>query len=493
MIEIIRNCKTSIYFQSTHSRKDSESVNTTPIIMEDKYYTRMIKVLIFMIDFFFIEIAFTMVKYLGFASGVSNLKYTSFFLIFSLIWVIAGFVNEIYRINKFSLIRSIGRNLLSTILLHLMLLMTIVFSVDFYQFSLKFYVTIYTLTGFFIVIVRTAFKLTCKYFEFSGFEQRKVIIVGTTRSGKALFDFFKSHDFSRYQFKGFFDDRPNTKLIDAELIKGKLNDIETFCKEEDIGEIYFALSSRHEKTIKLLSQFCDDNFIYLRIVPDFSKAVADHYNVYLFDSVPVFTPRSEPLGITLNAAVKRAFDIAFSATVILAIFPIVVPIIAVAIRLDSNGPIIFKQLRRGRKNKLFECYKFRTMKIDADHHTQATKDDPRVTRVGRFLRKSNLDELPQFVNVLLGNMSVVGPRPHISKQDEYAKIIGKYKFRHFVMPGITGYAQVNGFRGETKEPALMEKRVEYDVKYMENWSLLLDVKIILQTIWLMLRGQKGAY
>jgi len=150
-------------------------------------------------------------------------------------------------------------------------------------------------------------------------------------------------------------------------------------------------------------------------------------------------------------------------------------------------------MRRGKKNTLFECYKFRTMKTGANSTAQAVRNDSRVTRVGKFLRKSNLDELPQFVNVLRGDMSVVGPRPHISKQDEYAKTIVKYPFRYFVTPGITGYAQVNGFRGETSEPSLMEKRVEYDLKYMENWSMSFDLKIILQTIWLMFRGQNNAY
>ena len=192
-------------------------------------------------------------------------------------------------------------------------------------------------------------------------------------------------------------------------------------------------------------------------------------------------------------ASKRLFDILFSLTIILGVFPIAVPLIALAIRLDSKGPIIFRQMRRGKKNKLFECYKFRTMHVGSNASEQASKDDSRITRVGRFLRKSNLDELPQFVNVLLGNMSVVGPRPHISKQDEYAKTIHKYPFRCFITPGITGYAQVSGYRGETKEPSLMEKRVEYDLKYMENWSLLFDLKIIGQTVWLMFRGQKNAY
>jgi putative colanic acid biosysnthesis UDP-glucose lipid carrier transferase len=461
--------------------------------MEDKYYSRLIKVFIFLMDFCFIQIVFIVVKSLGISEGISNLRYTSFILIFSLIWTIAGFANGIHRINKFSMIRSVGKNLFSTVGLHALILALVVLAVDYYRFELKFFMTVYLMTTFAIMCARAAFKLTWKYFEFSGFHQRKVIIVGATRSGKALFDFFKSHNYTRYHFKGFFDDHSSTPFVNRDLIQGKLADIETFCKQEDIQEIYFALPLRFEKTIQALSKFADDNFIYMRIVPDFSKAVTQGYNVFLFDSIPVFTPRNEPLSISLNAGIKRLFDIAFSLFVILFIFPFVVPLITLAIRLDTNGPIIFKQLRRGKKHKLFECYKFRTMQQHAAPNIQATENDPRITRVGRFLRKSNLDELPQFVNVLLGNMSVVGPRPHISIQDSYAPLIANYKFRLFVTPGITGYAQVNGFRGETKETSLMAKRVEYDIKYMENWSLSLDIKIIFQTIWLMLRGQKNAY
>jgi putative colanic acid biosynthesis UDP-glucose lipid carrier transferase len=210
--------------------------------------------------------------------------------------------------------------------------------------------------------------------------------------------------------------------------------------------------------------------------------------------MPILTTRKEPLGVSINAALKRAFDIAFSLTVILTVFPFVVPIIAFAIRLNSKGPIIFKQLRPGKKNKLFECYKFRTMAVNTSSEFQATKNDPRVTSVGKFLRKTNLDELPQFINVLLGNMSVVGPRPNmVSQLEEYSRKIESYRVRHFVTPGITGYAQVNGFRGETREEGLMEKRVEYDVMYLENWSLSLDIKIIFLTVWNMFRGEKSAY
>ena len=461
--------------------------------MEDKYYSRLIKMSIYLIDIFCIQIVFSLVNQTHITQGISDLKYTSFFVIFSLIWTIAGFVNEVHRINKFSLIRNIGRTLFSTLFIHLILLMGIVACFPPYQFALKFFVVIYTLTVFLIMGVRVMYKLTWKYFEFSGFDQRKVVIVGATRSGKALYDFFVSHDFKRYHFKGFFDNHPERSFVKKELITGTIAEVEEFCIRENISEIYFALPLRYETLIQNLSKFADDNFIYLRIVPDFCNAVSERYNVFLFDAIPVFTRRNEPLGISINAGIKRLFDIGFSLGVILLIFPLIVPIIAICIRMDSPGPIIFKQLRRGKKNILFECYKFRTMKINCAPDRQATKDDPRITRVGRFLRKTNLDELPQFVNVLLGNMSVVGPRPHISKQDEYSRIIKKYKFRSFVTPGITGYAQVNGFRGETREPSQMEKRIEYDVKYMENWSLTLDIKIIWQTIWNMLRGQKNAY
>lgn len=461
--------------------------------MEDKYYSRLIRILIFIIDFNLIQIVFRMVNEMGYSSGIPAISLTTFVLIFSLTWIIAGLANESYRINKFSSLHMIFKNLLTTQVLHALLISTITVFLDIYRFDLYFFVTLYLLMTIVIMSSRIAFKIIWRYLEFMAIEHRNVIIIGTTRSGKALYDFFTSHEYSRYLCKGFFDDHPDHRLVSPELVKGKWQDIQAFCKSEDISEIYFALSHQDDDMIAELSKFADNNFIYLRIVPEFSKSVAENYNVFLFDSVPVFTPRNEPLGISLNAALKRIFDILFSAVVIIGIFPLVVPVIALAIRLDSKGPIIFKQMRRGKKNTLFECYKFRTMRVDANPTQQAMKNDSRVTRVGKFLRKSNLDELPQFVNVLRGNMSVVGPRPHISKQDEYAKTIVKYPFRYFVTPGITGYAQVNGYRGETNEPSLMEKRVEYDLKYMENWSMSFDLKIIGQTIWLMFRGQNNAY
>ncbi len=196
----------------------------------------------------------------------------------------------------------------------------------------------------------------------------------------------------------------------------------------------------------------------------------------------------------VNAQIKRLFDILFSGLVLLVLSVSLFPVIALLIKIDSSGPILFRQLRPGRNNRLFWCYKFRTMKVNDQIEVQASKNDTRITRIGAFLRKTSLDELPQFFNVLIGDMSVVGPRPNMQNQLlYYSKHIPEYPIRHTITPGITGYAQVSGFRGETKELYLMKKRVEYDLEYMQNWSLSFDIKIIWLTILNMIKGEENAY
>lgn len=461
--------------------------------MEDRYYSRLIKVAIFIFDFFIISIAFALTRKLGFGIEIPQEQLNSFLLVFSLCWIISGF-EKIYHLNKFSLLRTISTHLLSILVVHVALITAILYALKSFMIDINFLICVYVLTVVFIMASRVAYKFVSKYFEFSGFDQRRFIIIGATTAGKAIQNFFVSHNLTRYQFRGFFDDDTNSAQVHQTLIKGGIADVKEFCVKENIDEIYFALPLTQKELFQSISKFADDNCIYLRIAPDFNGVVKDNFNVMMYDSMPVLTTRREPLGVSLNASLKRMFDVVFSLMVILTVFPFIVPLIALAIRLDSKGPIIFKQLRPGKKNKLFECYKFRTMTVNKNTEYQATKHDPRVTRVGKFLRKTNLDELPQFVNVLLGNMSVVGPRPNmVSQLEEYSRKIDRYKVRHFVTPGITGYAQVNGYRGETREPGLMEKRVEYDVMYLENWSLSLDIKIIFLTVWNMVKGEKKAY
>ena len=204
---------------------------------------------------------------------------------------------------------------------------------------------------------------------------------------------------------------------------------------------------------------------------------------------------SEPLDMPVNKALKRGFDFVFSLVVLLTIFPVLYLIVAIAIKITSPGPVFFKQLRTGLDGKDFWCYKFRSMRVNkGSDKLQATKDDPRKTKLGDFLRKTNIDEIPQFINVFIGDMSVVGPRPHMLKHTEdYSELIDNYMDRHQVKPGITGLAQVRGFRGETKELHQMANRVRLDVFYIQNWSLVLDLRIIYRTVKNVVDGEKMAY
>lgn len=460
--------------------------------MEGRNHLSFAKVMIFIIDCWLIHFAFDLVKYQGMDLGTPELQFTTFYLVFSLTWIASGFLNKIYRLDTISVIQIISVNLFNAFLTHIILMVLVFMTFDVFAIKFRTLIWLYSLSILFITSTRIAYKLVRKYLEFSGFETRDIVIVGITASGKALHDFFMKNPTNGYRFRGFFhgEEVPAYK----HLTIGGLDSIKSYCVKNNIDEIYFALPLTHQHLCRELNRFADDQLIHFRIAPDFGYLVANQGDTFMLDTVPVHTTRRQPLGMLANAYLKRTFDIIFSLTVICTVFPIVFPIIALAIRLDSEGPILFKQLRPGKRNKLFECYKFRTMKVNNNTELQASKNDSRITRVGAFLRKSNLDELPQFFNVLFGNMSVVGPRPNlVSHLEEYSKKMPSYKIRHFVTPGITGYAQVNGLRGETREPGLMEKRVEYDVNYLENWSLVLDLKIIWLTVWNMVRGDKKAY
>jgi len=459
--------------------------------MEGRNHSSIAKVMIFIIDCWLIHLAFDLVRVQGMDLGMPEIQFTTFYLVFSLTWIASGFLNKIYRLDSISIVQVISVNLFNAFLTHVILMILVFFTFNVFAIHIRTLIWLYALSIAFITATRIAYKLVRKYLEFSGFETRNVVIVGITGSGKALHEFFAQNPSNGYRFKGFFsgEDVPAYK----HLTVGGLDNIKEYCNKNGIDEIYFALPPSHQHLLRELARYADDQLIHFRIAPDFSN-IASRGNTFMMNSVPVHTTRRQPLGMLANSYLKRTFDILFSMIVICVVFPIIFPIIAMAIRIDSEGPIFFKQVRPGKRNKLFECYKFRTMKVNINTELQASKNDSRITRVGAFLRKSNLDELPQFFNVLFGNMSVVGPRPNlVCHLEEYSKKIQDYKIRHFITPGITGYAQVNGLRGETREPGSMEKRVEYDVSYLENWSLILDLKIIWLTVWNMVRGDKKAY
>jgi Undecaprenyl-phosphate glucose phosphotransferase len=268
-----------------------------------------------------------------------------------------------------------------------------------------------------------------------------------------------------------------------------------YVEQNRIEEIYSTILPDQSLQVEQLVLAAEQKCIRVKFVPDFSRQVDERFYISFVEDFPIITLRRDPLDQINNRFKKRLFDVVFSSLVIILILSWLTPILAILIKLESKGPVFFKQKRSGRDNEPFWCLKFRSMRVNNyKEELQATKDDPRITRIGAFIRKTSLDEMPQFFNVFLGQMSVIGPRPHMLKHtEEYSKIIDKFMVRHLVKPGITGWAQVNGYRGETRDVMEMEGRVRADVWYIENWSFGLDVKIIIMTIINMIRGEENAF
>jgi len=274
------------------------------------------------------------------------------------------------------------------------------------------------------------------------------------------------------------------------MLKGSIDELANFVIDHNIDEIYCSLEDLTKAEVKQIIEFADNNFIRLKILPDYGGFMYRKVNIDFYDNMPVMSFRKMPLDEMVNRIIKRSFDMVVSSLVILFILSWLFPIIALLVRISSKGPVFFKQKRSGKNNSDFWCYKFRSMYVNHDaDKLQAKRGDSRITPIGAFIRKTSIDEFPQFINVLYGDMSIVGPRPHMVKHtEEYAQVIEKYMVRHFVKPGITGLAQAKGFRGETSDSQMMKNRVRLDLIYIENWTLWFDVKIILLTIKAAFKG-----
>lgn len=265
--------------------------------------------------------------------------------------------------------------------------------------------------------------------------------------------------------------------------------------KNNVNELYIVSKPDLISDLNYFFELGDKHCMRLKFVPDFSLISKKHFSSSHLDNFHVIKPRYEPLQNAYNRLIKRIFDIVFSSLVIVFILSWLYPLLAFLIKRQSKGPVLFRQMRTGKKNEPFWCYKFRSMYINiGDESQQAQKEDARVTPIGKFLRRSSLDELPQFFNVLMGNMSVVGPRPHMIKHtSDYNDHINNFMVRHFVKPGITGLAQVSGLRGETKRVSDMVRRVNKDIEYVQRWSLIKDIKICFLTVIVTLKGDKNAF
>lgn len=324
--------------------------------------------------------------------------------------------------------------------------------------------------------------------------KKKIVFIGYNELSDTIVEHFAQQK-KTVVVKGYFDYKKNEKLIEHLPFLGKVEECFTYAVENGVAEIFCTISPEKFPEIYKLSENAERNFIRFKFVPDLRLFVNREIKLDYIQDIPVLSLRSEPLESSAGRMKKRAFDVLFSGFVCIFLLSWLVPIIALLIKLDSRGPVFFIQQRSGKNNHPFPCIKFRSLKVNKESDTkQVTRNDDRFTKLGSFLRKSSLDELPQFFNVLAGHMSVVGSRPHMLKHtDEYSKIYDEYMIRHFLKPGITGWAQIHGYRGEIRADEQLRKRVEHDVWYIENWSIGLDINIVILTFWLTVKGDDNAF
>ena len=381
--------------------------------------------------------------------------------------------------------------LVKYILLHLVIFLMLFFFVD-NIISWKTVALFYFIFTISLAIWWIASRKLLKWYRSKGFNYMKIVIIGGGESGAGvrLMQQLEQDQGYGYHIVGFFNDEPASEIP---FYRGGISDLERFVDENVVDEIYCAIPENKRQELQKIINLAEKNAIDFFYVPQFSKYISRRFEIETFGTVPVMSIHPHPLQNPFNKAIKRVVDLLVSSVVLL-FSPILFLPIAIGVKLSSPGPVFFKQERTGYRGKSFNCLKFRSMRVNDKSDTQqATKDDPRKTKFGNFIRKTSLDELPQFINVFIGDMSIVGPRPHMVQQtQEYSELIDKYMLRHTIKPGITGWAQVNGFRGPTEELWKMEKRVELDAWYAENWNLMLDIKIMFLTVFNALRGEKNA-
>lgn len=362
-------------------------------------------------------------------------------------------------------------------------------------FTRYFILYYFSFTFALITIKKVIFKVIIDKLRERGISVKNLLILGAGETGQNFHNSIKESFGKRYNFLGFLDDAPAPAGL---KFLGPLKRLDDVLSSNETDEVVIALPGDEFAKLDDLIRICNKHAVRSFIIPDYFKLLSKKFNISMFDNIPIIAVRSEPLSEFPWRAYKRLFDLAAAFFVIIFVFTWLFPVIIILQKIFSPGPVFFIQERVGYKNKTFRCFKFRSMSIEAslkkNEFQAAGKTDPRITKFGSFLRKTNIDELPQFINVLLGDMSLVGPRPQaVAFFDVYKLYVDELKLRHIVKPGITGWAQIHGLRGdspnEDENRANIRKRFEYDLWYIENWSFKLDMQIIFITIWRIFSGE----
>ncbi|MGY3795223.1 exopolysaccharide biosynthesis polyprenyl glycosylphosphotransferase [uncultured Aquimarina sp.] len=443
-----------------------------------KGFSVFIKPLFLLVDIFILNLLILLI-------GI-NSKPLFFFHVYVLVcWVILSFATGFYETKRFSKVIHTFASLIRQFLIFTLVLYAFIgffkqpgiSRLDLGKYFLISFITIAFVKYLLLFLLN-------KYRKVLGGNFRNVVVIGNNKKTHQLIETFEQRSDFGYKFQKKFCVRD----------KGfKLDDCFNYILDNQIDEIYCSVAELTNKQLRQIVGFTDNNLKVLKFIPDnkdiFTKKLSFDYYGY----VPVLSFREIPLDDPINKFAKRGFDILLSLAVLIFILSWLTPLIFLLIQLESKGPVFFMQKRNGLDYREFYCYKYRSMKPSTSGK-QTTKGDARVTRIGKFIRKTSIDELPQFINVLKGDMSVVGPRPHMVKHNEdFSRKVDKFMVRHFVKPGISGLAQVSGFRGEIETDKDIVNRVKYDIFYIENWSLLLDIKIIFLTVFNAVKGEEKAY
>ena len=438
-------------------------------------YSQYLKAIGLFSDLLILNLCFVLAFYFKFGAFHEPFRAMLFYINFS--WLALVAVLKPYNISRSANFLKVLQSSLATISVHILLVFAYYVFQQEHRYSRELLVKMYGAIVVLTISSKSLFYLGIKWARKRGWNYRNVIIVSSEEDTGEVEGFIKEHPEYGYHI---------IAVLKADDLKQRahLEELMNYCLKNGIHEIFYTLSGGHYTALNDLINFAEDHLIKVVLLADFKSVGYRDLAMERFGLTPVLRVHTTPLDRWDRQLVKRAFDVAFSLVVICLVLSWLIPILGLLIYIDNRGPVFFKQQRTGQGNKTFWCYKLRTMVVNRESdQLQATKNDPRITRIGRLLRKSSLDELPQFLNVLIGNMSVVGPRPHMLKHtQDFSAELDSFMVRHQIKPGITGLAQSKGYRGETNDFEKKKNRVKLDLFYVRNWSLLMDVKIIFTTI-----------
>lgn len=446
------------------------------------------------INFFvFVFFNFNSERLTFFSNEILNNKHLLYIVYSTFFWILSTFYLKFYKVFRYTSALNIALLLIKQFLVYAIIIYA--FIGVFRSINIQAFVTFKYLALVFLIISLIkiiSFYALKKYRLFLNGNIRRVVIIGNDKAANELRVLFNKEKELGYQLQAVFSN------INDDFIHGNIEDgLAYLILNEEIEEIYCAIDELSEKEVNDYVKYANMNSCNIKFISNTKSLYTKRLETNFYNYLPVLSIQEVALNNELNKLIKRLFDIVLSLFVIIFILSWLSIILFILIKFESKGSLFYKHKRNGINYKEFDCYKFRSLTITKEiEGTYVKRDDKRVTKIGKFLRKTSIDELPQFINVFIGDMSVVGPRPHmLSYTDNYSKKIDKYNFifRHHVKPGVTGLAQIKGYRGEIKTDEDIINRIKYDIFYIENWSLLLDIKIIFQTLLNAVNGEDKAY